>query len=171
VPRACAYRAVTVKGYVERVEVVDAGQVVARHRRSYGRGEQVLDPLHYLETLERRPAALDHAPVLRDWRLPESFARLRQALEKRYGPPAGTRHYIRVLQLLIEHSLERVEQATQACLRRGEVNAERIVTEVRRLDEASAPSSVTHLCQYQVPQPDLGRFNQLLSQGDADDVR
>jgi hypothetical protein len=97
VPRACAYRAVTVKGYVDRVEVVDGSQVVARHARSYGRDEQVLDPLHYLAALGRRPAALDHAPVLRDWRLPASFAQLRQALEGRHGPAAGARHYVRVL--------------------------------------------------------------------------
>ena len=31
VPRRCAFRAVTVKGYVDRVEVVADGQVVARH--------------------------------------------------------------------------------------------------------------------------------------------
>jgi hypothetical protein len=63
--------------------------VVARHARSYGRDQQVLDPLHYLATLERRPAALDHAPVLRDRKLPEAFAQLRQALEQRHGPSSG----------------------------------------------------------------------------------
>lgn len=171
VPRTCAFRAVTVKGYIDRVEVVDGGAVVARHDRSYGHNEQVLDPLHYLVTLQRRPAALDHAPVLRDWRLPESFARLRQALEARHGGPAGARHYVRVLQLLAEHPLERVEQATVACLRRGELHAERIGAEARRLAGAAAPEPVTPLCQYQVPRPDLGRFNQLLSQGDPDDGR
>ena len=36
VPRRWAFRPVTVKGYVERVEVVADGQVVARHPRSYG---------------------------------------------------------------------------------------------------------------------------------------
>src|SRR5882724_5673979 len=77
VPRTCAFRSVTVKGYIDRVEVVERGQVVARHARSYGRDQQVLDPLHYLATLERRPAALDHAPVMRDWQLPEPFTRLR----------------------------------------------------------------------------------------------
>ena len=85
-------------------------------RRSYGRDEQILDPLHYLATLGRRPAALDHAPVLRDWQLPESFAQLRQALEQRHGPTAGARQYIRVLQLLAEHPLERVQQAVEACM-------------------------------------------------------
>src|SRR5262249_57482132 len=85
VPRGCAYQAVTVKGYVERVEVVAGGQVVARHARSYDRDQQVLDPVHYLAALGRRPAALDHAPVLRDWVLPECFLRLRAALEARHG--------------------------------------------------------------------------------------
>ena len=172
VPRACAFQAVTVKGYVDRVEVVHGGQVVAHHGRSYGRNEQVLDPLHYLAALERRPAALDHAPVLRDWRLPESFARLRQALEARHGGPAGARHYVRVLQLLAEHPPERVEQAAAACLRRGELHAERVGAEARRLaGAAAAAESVTPLCQYQVPRPDLGRFNQLLSQGGPEDGR
>ena len=71
----------------------------------------MLDPLHYLATLERKPAALDHAPVYRDWQLPAAFAELRQALEARLGPRPGARHYIRVLQLLADHSVERVEQA------------------------------------------------------------
>jgi hypothetical protein len=185
-PRACAFRAVTVKGYVDRVEVVDGGQVVAWHVRSYGRDEQVLEPLHYLATLGRRPAALDHAPVLRDGRLPESFGRLGQALEARHGPPAGARHYVRVLQLLAEHPLERVEQAAGACLRRGELHAERVAPAAvaalaagrqraagaRRLAGATAtPEQVTSLCQFQVPRPDLGRFNQLLSHGDSEDGR
>jgi hypothetical protein len=162
---------VTVKGYIDRVEVVDSGLVVARHARSYGHDEQVLDPLHYLATLGRRPAALDHAPVLRDWRLPESFTRLRQALEGRHGPTAGARHYVRVLQLLAEHPMERVQGAVETCLRRGELHAERIASETRRLTGVASAPSVTPLCQFQVPQPDLGRFDQLLSQGDSDDGR
>ncbi len=58
-PRNCAFRAVTVKGYINHIEVVANGRVVARHDRCYGRGEQILDPVHYLVTLGRRPAALD----------------------------------------------------------------------------------------------------------------
>jgi transposase len=181
VPRGCAYQSVSVKGYVERVEVTAGGQVVARHARSYGRGEMVLDPLHYLAALGRRPAALDHAPVLRDWRLPESFSRLRQALEQRQGTHTGARQFIRVLQLLAEHPLERLQQAVEQCLAQQPLDAERIRAVAARLAEAgsSAPaaaqevtqgchSSVTPLCQYQVPPPDLGCFDQLLSQGEQD---
>jgi transposase len=182
VPRHWAYQTVTVKGYVDRVEVVAAGQVVARHSRSYGRDQRILDPLHYLATLGRRPAALDHAPVLRNWQLPESFAQLRQALEKQLGLRTGARHYIRVLQLLAEHPLTRVQQAVECCLRQGQPQADRITAAVQRLTQtatqtskgthaatAACPSEVTPLCQYQVPRPDLGRFDQLLSQGENQD--
>lgn len=171
VPRTCAFRTVTVKGYIDRVEVVERGQVVARHARSYGRHVQVLDPLHYLAVLDRRPAALDHAPVLRDWQLPESFTRLRQALETRHGPTAGARHFARVLQLLGEHPVERVEDAVETCLRRDELHAEHIGAETRRLSGAATPTPVTPLDQFRVPRPDLGRFDQLLSQGAERDGR
>jgi transposase len=180
VPRRYAFQSVTVKGYVGRVEVVANGQVVARHARSYGRHEQVLDPLHYLATLERRPAALDHAPVLRNWQLPESFARLRRAMEGRHGPQGGARHYIRVLQLLVEHPLSRVEQAIEEGLRKDELRAEWVRAEVMR----SAPTATgatadeggtggrrtvgTPLDQYQVPRPDLGQFDRLLTRGGSD---
>lgn len=62
-PRHCAFGAVTVKAYVDEVHVVAGGTLVARHTRCYEDGGQILDPLHYLATLGRRPAALDHSGV------------------------------------------------------------------------------------------------------------
>src|SRR5262249_20043879 len=136
VPRGCAFRAVTVKGYVDRVEVVADGIVVARHTRSYGQGEQILDPMHYVAALGRRPAALAHAPVLRDWKLPEPFARLRQELERTHGQPAGARQYVRVLQLLAEHPLSVVQEAVEAALRHGEAGHDRVAARVERASRA-----------------------------------
>jgi transposase len=172
VPRACAYRTVTVKGYVDRVEVVDGATVVARHKRSYGRNEQILEPLHYLATLGRRPAALDHAPVMRDWRLPESFLQMRQRLEQRHGRTTGARQYVRVLQLLAEHPLSRVQQAVEACKSPEETHAERIAAMVQRLAEKDAGTPVslgTAMEEIQVPRPDLGRYDDLFTEGEEAD--
>ena len=69
----------------------------------------ILDPLHFLATLDRKPGALDHAPVFRDWELPACFADFRARLERQHGPAAGARQYARVLQLLTEHPLTRLE--------------------------------------------------------------
>ena len=171
VPRGCAFRVVTVKGYVDRVEVADGHTVVARHSRAYGHNEQILDPLHYLVSLGRKPAALDHAPVMRDWQLPASFAVLRHSLAQRHGNPAGARQYIRVLQLLGEHPLARVQQAVEACNSTEQAQAERIAAEVQRLAErdAGVPVSVQTATEHiQVPRPDLGQFDELLTEGEED---
>jgi hypothetical protein len=173
VPRPWAFRSVTVKAYVDRIVVVAAGQVVAEHPRSYERSQQVLDPLHYLVSLSRRPAALDHAPVYRDWKLPAAIAELRGELESRYGLPAGTNQYIRVLQLLAEHPHERLGRAIAAARAEHALSAEAIGQRVRALAAAEAghdtapvnSRAITNICNVVVPRPDLARFNQLL--GDA----
>jgi hypothetical protein len=186
VPRRWAFRPVTIKGYVERVEVVADGQVVARHARSYGQGERVLDPLHYLVTLECKPAALDHAPVYRDWQLPAAFAELRQAWERRLGPRAGARQFIRVLRLLARHPVARVEQAIRLCRGPGDPDAAAVAAQAERLAQEGVPSSdigmslkdvpmspaATMLSALRVPAPNLARFDSLLSRnprGDPDD--
>jgi transposase len=166
VPRRFAFRAVTVKGYIDRVVVVADGQVIACHPRTYSRHERVLDPLHFLVILERKPAALDHAPVYRDWQLPPAFALLRADLEARLGKATGARQYIRVLQLLSTHPMERLAAAITVCRKRGHVDARLIRTAVERLasdiamslSHSSPPVAVT------IPLPDLSRFNRLLSQ-------
>jgi transposase len=155
VPRRWAFRPVTVKGYVEHVEVVAEGCVVARHRRSYGRGERVLDPLHYLVTLEQKPAALDHAPVYRDWQLPPAFGELRRSLEQQLGVRTGARHYIRVLQLLAGHPLARVEAAILSCRSHGVADGAGI--------GVGPPAANAAGAAVVVPPPDLSRFNLLLS--------
>jgi len=174
VPRPCAFRSVTVKGYVDHIEIVADGHIVARHRRGYERHEQILDPLHYLATLGRRPAALDHSKVYRDWHLPAEFAELRQALEQRHGSLTSGRQYIRVLQLLAQHPVERVQRAIQQCRSPEALCADRIIQRTFRLAEydagREAPLDGTQhkdpLTTVQVLMPDLRQFDQLLAQGD-----
>lgn len=171
VPRRYAFQTVTVKGFIDRVAIVANNQVVATHARSSAKHQRVLDPLHYLVVLERKPAALDHAPVYRDWHLPAIFAVLRERLEALQGLRAGARQYIRILQLLSRFPLTVVEQAIALVLARGDPSpaaasaieraAERLSVSVSR----SPPNTTT----FTVPTPDLTRFNQLLTRGDDHD--
>jgi transposase len=162
VPRRWAFRPVTVKGFVDRVEVVADHQTVAAHPRSYGKSERVLDPLHFLALLDRKPATLDHAPVYRDWVLPPAFADLRRELEARLGARAGVRHYIRVLQLLAAHPLERVERAVHAVRIRGHPTAAAVAASADRLARQSSPPGDAPPSLTPSPLPDLSRFNRLL---------
>lgn len=163
VPRRWAFRPVTVKGFVDRVEIVADHQVVATHARSYGQSERVLDPLHFLALLQAKPATLDHAPVYRDWVLPPTFADLRRELESRLGVRAGVRHFIRVLQLLARHPLDRVERAIHLVRIRGDPDATRITTQADRLArQPPSGSTDTAVSLTPSPLPDLSRFNRLL---------
>lgn len=170
VPRPFAFQMVTVKGYVGRVVVVAEGKVVATHVRSLERHTVVLDPIHFLATLGRKPGAIDHSPVYRDWKLPACFADFRAELERQYGVPPGTKQFARVLQLLGEHPLTRVSQAIDACRREHLVSAEAVVQRTRSLAAvetmtrggASTPHATAAALQVDVPAPDLNRFDQLL---------
>ena len=173
VPRPFAFQTVTVKGFVDRVVVVAAGQVIATHARSLKRGTLVLDPVHYLATLGRKPGALDHTPVFRDLDLPACFNAFRAALEGLHGAEAGARRFVRVLQLLAEHPLERVRRAVETCQRDHVTSAEAVVErarsfaalESRTRPSAPTPSDTIAASGVHVPLPDLSRFNQLLSSG------
>ncbi len=57
VPRSFAFQMVSVKGYVDRVVIVAHGQVVATHERSLEKQTMILDPIHYLVALGRKPGA------------------------------------------------------------------------------------------------------------------
>src|SRR5208282_605272 len=50
------------------VEIWQERECVARHERSFGRYEQVLDLEHYLDVLEKKPGALAGSSPLRQWR-------------------------------------------------------------------------------------------------------
>jgi hypothetical protein len=124
VPRAVAFEPVTVKAYIEQVVLVHKGQVVATHRRSRTAGEQVLEPTHFLAAIERKPAYLDHTRLFKELKLPAAFTQLRQQLEKELGPRTGTRHYIRVLQLLGRYNVGQLARVIDANLHRQGLRAE-----------------------------------------------
>src|SRR5271156_4325086 len=169
VPRRHAFEMVTVKGYVDRVVIVAKGQVVATHQRSLNKHNMILDPLHFLATLDRKPGALDHAPVFRDWKLPACFAEIRSELEGIHGAMSGSRRFVQVLQLLGEHPMSRVSQAIEACRRDQLHSAEAVIQRTRSLAAIEAtkpntevPTETPAVPQVNVPLPDLNRFDQLM---------
>ena len=169
-PARFAFGMVTVKGYVDRVVVAAAARSSRTHLRRLGE-PMVLDPTHYLAALDRKPGALDHAPVFRDWRLPACFAAFRAELEEHHGAVAGARRFVRVLQLLGEHPLSAGEPgdrdsagtSTSSVPRpsssgRGRSRRSR----PRRVDATATAADVPAAPQVHVPLPDLSRFDQFL---------
>jgi len=164
------------------VVIVSAGRTIATHRRAPKGSKPVLDPIHYLATLEHKPGALDHTPVYRDWKLPACFASFRAALEALHGAEPGTRRFIQVLQLLSEHPADRVQRAVEACQRDHLTSADAVIArtrsfaaaELRARPNAPVTSDTTGALWVNVPMPDLSRYDEHLNssavaRGSADD--
>lgn len=121
VPTSYGHQDVLVKGYVDRIEIVCRGEVIAAHARSYDKADFIYDPLHYLALLERKSKALDQAAPLDGWRLAECIHRLRRLMEVRMGN-AGRREFIQVLRLMESFHQHQVEQAATEALRLGAIS-------------------------------------------------
>jgi transposase len=96
----------------------DEPEPVAVHRRCYERGQDILEPLHYLPLLAQRPGAFDHAQPIRQWRSswPAVYEQLLAELQRRQPEGAGVRQFIAVLQLHQHYPAELVEQAVSQAL-------------------------------------------------------
>ena len=120
VPVAYGHQEVWIRGYVHEVVIGCGAGIIARHPRSYDRGDMVFDPIHYLPLLEHKIGALDQAAPLAGWELPDAFPTLRRLLEARMGK-AGKREYVQVLRLLESFDLEVLHGAVKDALRLGAI--------------------------------------------------
>jgi transposase len=151
------------------VEVWYEGKRAARHERSYGRYQEILDLEHYLDVLERKPGALAGSKPLEQWRRlgrwPESYDRFWQALIDRHGRSAGTKAMVELLQLGRSHGQGALRGAIDAALVLGctDAAAVRHLVAAQSLEHARPQAvEVGVLAQFERPLPTVGEYDQLL---------
>lgn len=168
VPTAFAHHPITVVGGIDRVRLLCRDEVVAAHRRHWGREQTVFDPVHYLALLERKPGAFDHARPLAEWALPEPFAVLRRRFEGAWGRP-GLRHFIQVLRRLERCSLAELTAAVEQALAFGVSTADGVRVVLEQTRETPVPlfplDGRPHLAGVSVPTPDLTAYHALRAGG------
>jgi hypothetical protein len=114
VPVSSAHHQTTIKASVSFIEVYRQDRLIATHRRCWDREQQIFEPMHYLELLERKPGSLDHARPLEDWQLPVCFNTYRKCLETHRDN--GTKEYIQILLLLKKYSITQIAKAITKAL-------------------------------------------------------
>jgi len=114
VPVSWAHHQTTIKASVRFIEVYRHDKLIAKHRRCWDRECQIFDPMHYLELLERKPGALDHARPLERLQLPACFDTYRRCLETHRDK--GTKEYIQILLLLNKYSVRQIAKAITRAL-------------------------------------------------------
>ncbi len=122
VPVEYAYHDITVKGYVDRVELYYKQDLAAIHDRCWDRERKIFNPVHYLPLLERKPHGLDYGRPFEDFVLPGCFQVLRDRLEA--DPDKGLREFIRVLRLLERYTLVELTAAVEKVMPLGAVGAD-----------------------------------------------
>ena len=152
-PVRWAHHAVTIKVFVDSVELWCEHQRVAVHKRCQDKGKYILEPRHYLKLLERKPGGVINGRpfkgmIGKTWG--HDFELLRRELEYRYEGE-GTKKFVNVLLLFTKHSEDEVRQAVKRCVHRrafsdeavlGVLNNEPIGCSHHRLDLSHRPELV-----------------------------
>jgi transposase len=126
VPVDAGRRTLTLRAYAFRVEILREADVIARHARCYGHGQDIFDPLHYLALLAQRPGAFDYAKPIRVWRerWPDSYEQALNELRHCWPDGRGVREFIQILQLHQTYPADLIAQAIQTALTYGCVHYE-----------------------------------------------
>ena len=156
-------RPVEIHAYADRVVIRQDGRVVADHPRSFGRGEAIYDPWHYVPVLARKPGALRNGAPFKDWVLPTALERVRRKLT---GSNDGDRQMVAILAAVLTDGLPAVEAACAQAMTDGVHSSDVIINILaRRRDPAPAVTVLTPdaLALRQAPIADCARYDQLRS--------
>lgn len=179
--RQCRY-SVPVRFIGRRVEVLlradevvisSGGRVVARHERLVHRHAESLQLDHYLEILQTKPGALAASSPLAQARASGVFGRVHDAYweeaRRQLGDRQGTKALVEALLLQRALKPEAVVAGMSAALRLCTVSPEVVAMEARRhAGQHLAPViPIGDLERYARPEPDLGRYNGLLGNGEG----
>jgi len=169
VPVSHAHEALTLRASAQWVEISNGREVIARHRRSWEREQDILEPQHYLPLLARRPRAFAHAKAIRAWRphWPEVFEVVYKRLQAENKPAEATRQFIELLLLGAGQSEKKLAAALEEALAYGCLQAACVRELLRRQEEQTAPevnlSQRPQLAAVTVAHPDISQYDQLLA--------
>jgi transposase len=154
-------RPVEIQAYADRVVIRQDGRGVAEHPRSFGRGEAIYDPWHYVPVLARKPGALRNGAPFKDWVLPTALEQVRRKLA---GSNDGDRQMVAILAAVLTDGLPAVEAACAQALTER-VHSSDVILNIlsRRRDPGPAVTVLTPdaLRLRHAPVADCARYDQL----------
>lgn len=156
-----ARHAVQVRAYADRIVVRCNDEIVAEHRRCFGRDRTIYDPWHYLPVLVTKPGALRNGAPFQGWELPPALARLRRKLGQ---GDESDRRFVRVLAAVLVDGLDAVEAAIREAFDAGTAGDEIILNILSRRREPPRPTLLVtpdDLALAYPPVADCARYDSL----------
>src|SRR6266516_794430 len=154
-------RPVEVHAYADHFVIRQDGRIVAEHPRSFGRGETVYDPWHYVPVLARKPGALRNGAPFKDWVLPAAMERVRRKLA---GVDDGNRQMVDILNAVLTDGLPAVEAACAEALGHGVHSADVVLNILARQREPPPAANIltpAALTLRHAPIADCARYDNL----------
>ena len=131
-------RPVEVHAYADRIVIRQDGRVVAAHPRSFGRGDTLYDPWHYVPVLARKPGALRNGAPFKDWVLPAAMERVRRKLA---GADDGNRQMVDILTAVLTDGLPAVDAACAEAYAQGVHSADVVLNILARQRDPGPPAA------------------------------
>jgi hypothetical protein len=154
-------RPVEVHAYADRIVIRQDGRIVAEHPRSFGRGQTVYDPWHYVPVLARKPGALRNGAPFKDWVLPAAMERVRRKLA---GADDGNRQMVDILNAVLTDGLPAVEAACAEAIAHGVHSADVVLNILARQRDPGPPTTIltpAALTLRHTPIADCARYDNL----------
>ena len=163
IPCEYAGKQVSIRKYASRIVIAVEGNAIAEHERKFEKGRYIVEPLHYLSLLERKPGALRNGRPFVNWELPLSIRKVWDTL-RRY--PDWDRQMSALLSTIPSYGLEALNVACSVALEENAVNQSTIMNFLTRLTESPKVSNMTVSEKLQLseePRSDCSVYNQLLA--------
>jgi len=154
-------RPVEVHAYADRIIIRQDGRMVAEHPRSFGRGETIYDPWHYVPVLARKPGALRNGAPFKDWVLPAAMERVRRKLATASD---GNRQMVDILTAVLTDGLHAVEAACSEATTQGVHSADVVLNILARQRNPAPPVTIltpAALTLRHAPIADCARYDNL----------
>src|SRR6202795_3283377 len=132
-------RPVEVHAYADRIVIRQDGRIVGEHPRSFGRGDTVYDPWHYVPVLARKPGALRNGAPFKDWVLPAAMERVPRKLARAED---GNRQMVDILTAVLTDGLPAVEAACAEAIAQGVHSADVVLNILSRQRDPGPPATI-----------------------------
>ncbi|MCL4552886.1 MAG: hypothetical protein M1305_04955 [Candidatus Marsarchaeota archaeon] len=141
-----------------QVCILAKGEVIAEHKRCHGRGQSILELLHYLPVLAQKPRAANHALVVRQ--LGGIWSKAREKLGQ---DVEGYRELTRILLLHQEYHPDEIALAVEEALKIGPLTSSVVRQLILNTQPSKRPkmSIQKELAGFVVKPCDLRRYDVL----------
>ena len=160
---------VTIRADVEKIDIVLNHEVIANHKRIYGRNKESLVLDHYLELLLMKARAIPNTRVYRPESLPAVYEKYRRILAARN--PKGNREFVKILMLNREYPVDQVAEAINMAMAYNVYSYDGVLNILMQLNTDSPkishlrPDKIANIPQVNVVPPDLSKYIALMQQG------